>query len=115
MTVLAGIGPELSSKHKRKIRRTSHTARCRTELNMEATEVSIYSFISKLMCCGSQQMCEQRIMRCVWMWRQKYYDVHGFTETFHSKFQDFRGLPLAASVSMSPQRSHSKTLIHRVT
>ncbi len=87
---------------------------------MEATEVSVYGFIYKLMCSGSQRICEQMIIRtrtrrkratfltvalcgamaatsvwrCVWTqsWSQEWWDrdVKGFTE-IHPKFQDVKG------------------------
>lgn len=41
----------------------SHTQHALTEVNMEATEVSEYGLIHKLMCSGSQQICEQMITR----------------------------------------------------
>ncbi len=77
---------------------------------MEATEVSVYGFIYKLMCSGSQRIREQMITRtrrkgdtflivaatsvrrCVWMRSrsQEWWDrdVNGFTET--DFIQNFR-------------------------
>lgn len=46
------FGPESTESTTTK---TSHTACCDTEVNMEANEVNIYGFISKLMCSGSQR------------------------------------------------------------
>ncbi len=74
------------------------------EVNMEATEVSVYGFIYKLICSGSQQIHEQMItrmrmrrkratfliivscgamaatseLRCVWIWGQSQdHDANG--------------------------------------
>lgn len=59
--VWTGHRPELTCIHKRTITKTSHAAGCRKEVNMKATEVSVYGF--KLMCAGSQQISEQMITR----------------------------------------------------
>ncbi len=61
--VLSGHGPELTRMCKRTITSTSHTACCSAEVNIEATEVSVYGFIYKLMCSGSQRICERMVMR----------------------------------------------------
>lgn len=51
-------GPEPTRMRKRTITKMSLAARCRTEVNMEATEVIARSFIYKLMRSGNQRIPE---------------------------------------------------------